>query len=480
MNSYDVRIWEIGERKLRGKKWYRVRWTIDGAPKPFEELFKTKALANSFRSELIKAANDGQPFDTEAGRPVSEARLKNTTTWYAHARAYIEKKWPRLAAKSRRSTVEALTAVTAVLVKDAARGRPSIAILREALYLYGLNSRRWADTPAPDQVAALAWLEHASVPLIELDSPAIVRRVLDSLCIRQDGKPAAATTVQRKRAVFYNALGYAVELGHLDANPIDRVQWTAPEVAQAIDRRVVANPTQVATLLDGVRSLGKRADRVTAFFGCLYYAGTRPSEAADLRLDDCDLPSTCATCDAELPNVLNVKPSSGCEHEKVEYRWGRITLAETDPRAGSHWTDDGRPNERRGLKHRARKETRPVPIPPRLVALLHLHIKEYDTAPDGRLFRGLHGGPLSESVYDRWWKLARERVLTPAQVASPLARRPYDLRHAAASLWLNAGVPATEVARRLGHSVAVLLRVYANCLDGGDEGVNERIGGALG
>jgi hypothetical protein len=115
----------------------------------------------------------------------------------------------------------------------------------------------------------------------------------------------------------------------------------------------------------------------------------------------------------------------------------RITLAETDPRVGSHWTNDGRPNERRGLKHRARSETRSVPIPPQLVALLHRHIEKHDTAPDGRLFRGLHGGPLSSSVYDRWWKMAREVALTPAQAASPLARRPYDLRHAAASLWLK-------------------------------------------
>jgi hypothetical protein len=57
--------------------------------------------------------------------------------------------------------------------------------------------------------------------------------------------------VRRKRAVFYNALGYAVELGLLDSNPIDRIQWKAPEVAQAVDRRVVATPTQVAALLDG-------------------------------------------------------------------------------------------------------------------------------------------------------------------------------------------------------------------------------------
>jgi integrase len=89
-------------------------------------------------------------------------------------------------------------------------------------------------------------------------------------------------------------------------------------------------------------------------------------------------------------------------------------------------------------------------------------------------------GRSPSTVYDRWWKLSREKSLTEAQVASPLVRRPYDLRHAAASLWLNAGVPPTEVARRLGHGVAVLLRVYANCIDGGDDTINDRIGGALG
>ncbi|WP_435588449.1 hypothetical protein [Micromonospora chalcea] len=119
-------------------------------------------------------------------------------------------------------------------------------------------------------------------------------------------------------------------------------------------------------------------------------------------------------------------------------------------------------------------------MPPRLVELLCAHVENHGVGPDGRFFRGLHGGPLSESVYDRWWKLAREKALTESQVASPLVRRPYDLRHAAASLWLNAGVPPTEVARRLGHGVAVLLRVYANCIDGGDDTMNDKIGDALG
>ena len=60
-----------------------------------------------------------------------------------------------------------------------------------------------------------------------------------------------------------------------------------------------------------------------------------------------------------------------------------------------------------------------------------------------------------------------------AEVATPLMARPYDLRHAAVLTWLNAGVPATQVAEWAGHSVDVLLRVYAKCIAGQQ---NERLG----
>ena len=42
---------------------------------------------------------------------------------------------------------------------------------------------------------------------------------------------------------------------------------------------------------------------------------------------------------------------------------------------------------------------------------------------------------------------------------------PYDPRHAAVSLWLNSGVPVTTVTHRAGHG-AVLLKIYAHCIDG--------------
>ena len=67
----------------------------------------------------------------------------------------------------------------------------------------------------------------------------------------------------------------------------------------------------------------------------------------------------------------------------------------------------------------------------------------------------------------------------PVVRASPLARRVYDLRHACVSTWLNGGVPPAQVAEWAGHSVAVLLKVYAKCIDGQDQIAKRRIEDAL-
>jgi integrase len=146
-------------------------------------------------------------------------------------------------------------------------------------------------------------------------------------------------------------------------------------------------------------------------------------------------------------------------------------------RAGTAWTDHGTARQERGLKHRAAHETRTIPIPPNLVKLLRAHINRYATTPDGRIFQTARGGIIQDSAYSAVWADARTKALTPAQYRSPLGRRPYDLRHAAVSLWLNSGVPATEVARRAGHGVAVLLKIYAHCIDG--QAANKRIADAL-
>jgi hypothetical protein len=74
---------------------------------------------------------------------------------------------------------------------------------------------------------------------------------------------------------------------------------------------------------------------------------------------------------------------------------------------------------------------------------------------------------------------ARQVAFTPAQQSSPLAQRPYDLRHACLSTWLNGGVYPTQVAEWAGRSVDVLLRIHAKCVVGQDKLAKRRISEAL-
>lgn len=153
---------------------------------------------------------------------------------------------------------------------------------------------------------------------------------------------------------------------------------------------------------------------------------------------------------------------------------------ETRPTAGKAWAASGEAHDRRCFKQRAQGEVRIVPIPHPLVRLLREHLKEFGTAKDGRLFSSERGNVIAASSYSRAWKQARELALVPDQVSSVLAFRPYDLRHAGVSQWLNSGVPAPEVAARAGHSVDVLLKIYAKCIDGQEQEMNDRIMQGLG
>ncbi len=109
---------------------------------------------------------------------------------------------------------------------------------------------------------------------------------------------------------------------------------------------------------------------------------------------------------------------------------------------------------------------RKVPIPPELVELLRAHIETFGLAADGRLFRSENGNRLQPSTWWQVWQKVRAASLTPEQLASPLMKRPYDLRHSGITWRLNSGVPAAEVAAWAGHSVEVLMRVYARCVVG--------------
>ena len=96
-------------------------------------------------------------------------------------------------------------------------------------------------------------------------------------------------------------------------------------------------------------------------------------------------------------------------------------------------------------------------------------------APDGRLFRNQAGNDVDAAAYGTTWARGRRYVLTRTALASKLAERPYDLRHAGISFWLYSGVDPVECARRAGQSIEVLFRHYAKFLDGVREQANRLI-----
>ena len=215
------------------------------------------------------------------GRPVPGA-----------ARAYAEAKWAGLAPVSRRSVTEALVTVT-IALSAREKAAPEPKMLRQALFAWAFNPATREQVPPRETALALAlgWAARASLPVSALDDPATVRLALGACARTLAGKPAAGSTQRRKRSVFYNALGYAVEQGHLASNPVDRIQWTTPAVAQSVDRRVVVSPAQARKLLAAVRGLSDRGAHLEAFYACLYYAALRPSEAVMLRESDLYLPA---------------------------------------------------------------------------------------------------------------------------------------------------------------------------------------------
>jgi integrase len=96
---------------------------------------------------------------------------------------------------------------------------------------------------------------------------------------------------------------------------------------------------------------------------------------------------------------------------------------------------------------------------------------------NGRVFTNAAGRTSTTTNYGPVWVRARSK-LWPAE--HRLGKTTvYDLRHSAATMMLRARVPPAEVARRLGHSVDILMRVYAGVFEDERHRSNELIDRAV-
>jgi integrase len=456
--TYDVRIYEIDVYKGKTTTTYWVQWKVAGKLPLKKRPFKQKALAVSFRADLISAARKGEAFDVATGKPISMSRETEDMTCYDLACRYVDLKWPRVAAMTRKTNAEALTAVMPLLFKRT-KGKPDDRLIRTALRRWAFNTTARSAEDQPDEIRrTLAWVERNARPASDLTDPKLLRAVLDGLTLRLDGKPGSPVVVTRRRKIFTGMLEYGAEIKALSENPWPDLKWTPPRSANGgIDRRRVANPMQARTLFVSVRQQGRIGPRMVAFYSCLYYAGLRPEEAVGI----------------EVPRNFRV-PDRDDE-------WGEFILERAEPHAGKEWTDSGKNRDRRQLKQRAIGEVRRVPCPPTLTATIRWHIGEFGLGPGGRLFVGERNKEeLPTLTINRIWRQARLVAFTPEEYASPLAETPYDLRHAFVSTMLNAGISPAQVAEWAGQSAEVMWRTYAKCLDGGQAEIRRRVSATFG
>jgi integrase len=436
-----VQVFALGRPRPgveKAKRRYYVKWRVDGRDRT--RSFKTRVEADRYRSGLLSAVQDGQRFDPASGEPASWLEHSGAPTWWSWSQDWLALKWPQWSGHSRRSAVESLTLLTPLLVRGGAPRPP--ADLPDWLRTIGYRPRA-----NPDGASAV-WLERWSIALHEIQPP-LIEAVLATVCSRADGGAVVPAVARRRRGTLGAVLRAAVRRELLATNPMDRVEWRAPIGSMAIDVATVPAPVDIRAIVDHVAALRSAGARYAALFAVIGIAGMRPSEAIGLRVQDVELPPR---------------------------GWGIAALRGAVTSPGTRYTGDGIVTESKGLKHRATDATREVPLSPELVRVLRDHLSRFEEV-DGRVFSNDGGRPPTATNYGPVWLRARAQLWPEGH---PLASATvYDLRHAAATMMLRAAVPPAEVARRLGHSVDVLMRVYAGVFDDERDRSNQLIDRAM-
>ena len=118
-----------------------------------------------------------------------------------------------------------------------------------------------------------------------------------------------------------------------------------------------------------------------------------------------------------------------------------------------------------------------MPIHPDLAKLLCHHLTEFGTGPPAVASSACRAAARRRGHQHRlpsYLSQARAAAFTEAEAESLVAQRPYDLRHAAVSTWLNATGDPAQVAEAGRSHRDVLLQVHAKCISGRQEAAKGR------
>lgn len=425
--------------KQRGKAWI-VRWRVDGVGS--SRSFPTKATADHFRRHLLNAADLGEPFDPD--KRVPESWLSGAKL-YDFAQKMVAKKWPTQPAKTRgnmlEETIWAVLALTDTPVPPARHDR-----LRATLRLTLRPVPPKSDSPklTSTQRRDLTWLRTHSLALRDIRRRHCMA-AFEGFKLNLDGSPADADTFRKRRTGVTRLLNAAVDAELITSSPAAGIRMEAlPKADDGVARAEIPSVDQALLLiaLCGLRS--PQARRLVAYLAVTLYAGLRPGEVNALRPGSVDLP---------------------------EEGWGEARVARSRTITTRANSGADVPFAEGLTKTRA---SRTVPLHPDLVAFIRLHMELWPNPPHEPIFTTAKGRVLNENIDRTLAAVKQELGWVGAHALA--GTRHYTLRHTAATVAIEAGLPLAEVADRMGHSVKELMRTYWNVINAQDrDKMNQRL-----
>lgn len=267
-------------------------------------------------------------------------------------------------------------------------------------------------------------------------SPEDVERMMRALAA--DGR--SARTQQYARAVLRRALTIAARRGYVARNV---ASLTEPPRLERTERPTLS-VEQARTLLDLLDG-----DRLEALYAVAVGTGLRQGESLALRWQDVDVNAGTLT----VSGTLRRQPEEG----------GGSRLVRSEPKTA--------------------RSRRTIPVPDYVADALRAHKARQDAerAAAGKRWRDLGyvfctplGTPLEARNVTRHWHRLRERAGLPGGMHW------HDLRHSAATIMLEAGVPLAVISRTLGHAgLAITADIYAHVGERLQRDAAEAMHGAL-
>lgn len=414
--------------KRRTAPRFRVTWRVFDDRSPGGRMrkrsdFATKGRAQAFADRLRWAGQgmDGWQLDGEDQPVQQEHAAAPRYTVFDLTADYWQAHWPEMSPAQRAKVAGVLRTTRRVLV----RGTPTdeaLAYITAAAF----HGRKDAADLGPVHDAGRTWLARHSLAVSELNHTTLLPLYAELV----EGRPYG--TARTYWAVLRALVSWGIDTGKLASDPLRRLELPRRIEAEEVDADRIASSDEVWRVA----------------WACGLVGGAR----------HCTLPLVLGD------GALRMGEAVALRRRDIGFteRGGAwVSVRTTVSRVPSQYAD-GQTTTERPTKGRTQAVTRRTYLSTETAAVLRTHLAQFvGASPEALVFSGKRGGRLCADTHLRavWWPAVR-MAFPPGHRLSNLRR--HDLRHAAVTGWLRAGVAPKQCQRMGGwKSLKVMLDTYA-------------------